>query len=106
MENNKTEINKIIKTNLTTTTDNTTLNVDYIYYTWKYLPFVSRKEYEEDLLRRQKKHLDAVNDKLNENWQPCLHDSCPQCLGTGVKIDGSPCIHNISCNCPKCSPRY
>lgn len=26
-----------------------------------------------------------------------------QHLGTGVKSDGSPCVHNISCPCPKCT---
>jgi uncharacterized protein (DUF1778 family) len=35
----------------------------------------------------------------------CIHDSCPSCHGTGVKQDGSICIHHIACNCPKCSPR-
>lgn len=35
----------------------------------------------------------------------CLHDSCSLCKGTGKKVDGSICIHHISCNCPKCTPR-
>lgn len=35
----------------------------------------------------------------------CLHDSCPLCNGTGIRIDGlGPCVHGISCPCPKCSP--
>ena len=36
----------------------------------------------------------------------CLHELCTKCKGTGIsKIDGTPCIHMISCPCPKCSPR-
>lgn len=35
--------------------------------------------------------------------QKCLHLSCSQCKGTGIKSDGSSCIHMISCPCPKCS---
>jgi len=65
-----------------------------------------RKEYEEDLKQRQKKHLEAIADIQNNDWQPCLHDNCPECLGTGIKKDGSSCIHFISCPCPKCTPRY
>ena len=37
--------------------------------------------------------------------QKCLHDSCPECHGTGVKSrDGSICVHMISCPCRRCSP--
>lgn len=35
----------------------------------------------------------------------CLHSNCKSCNGTGIKIDGGVCIHNIVCNCPKCSIR-
>lgn len=45
-----------------------------------------------------------VNIPKNNNVQ-CLHDSCPLCKGTGKKEDGSICIHHISCNCHKCTPR-
>lgn len=64
-----------------------------------------RRQYEEDLARRQKEHLYNISRRNDSNWQPCLHDSCPSCLGTGVRSDGTPCIHGISCPCPKCSPR-
>lgn len=70
---------------------------------------MNREDYERDLARRQKEHLDRIRPFGTgtglSNWQPCLHDSCPECVGTGVKHDGSPCIHMISCPCPKCSPR-
>lgn len=66
--------------------------------------FADQKTYEDDLQRRQKEHLDGIHNKQNIYWRPCLHDSCPECLGTGIKKDGSPCIHNISCPCPKCNP--
>lgn len=35
----------------------------------------------------------------------CLHDSCPECDGTGQKKNGAGmCIHMISCSCKKCTP--
>lgn len=37
--------------------------------------------------------------------QECLHDSCPECHGTGTRRNGNMCVHNISCPCPKCTPR-
>ena len=63
---------------------------------------MDRQEYEKDLKRRQEEHLKQVN---NDFGQPCMHDACPECMGTGVKRDGSACIHFISCPCPKCTPR-
>ena len=57
-----------------------------ITYSECYAPlFIDRKQYEEDLQRWQKEHLDGVYNRQNQNWRPCLHDSCPDCLGTGVK---------------------
>lgn len=35
----------------------------------------------------------------------CLHRSCRSCNGTGIRIDGGPCIHALSCPCPRCTPR-
>ena len=64
---------------------------------------MDRDQYEEDLKRRQQIHLDNVAQTHDMYWQPCLHDSCPKCLGTGIKRDGSMCIHSISCPCPKCN---
>jgi hypothetical protein len=43
--------------------------------------------------------------KLDIFEEHCLHNCCPRCNGLGVREDGSPCIHFLSCNCPKCSPR-
>lgn len=37
--------------------------------------------------------------------EPCLHDACPECHGTGITSTGRPCVHMIACPCPKCSPR-
>jgi hypothetical protein len=39
------------------------------------------------------------------NCQPCKHDNCSVCHGTGIRKDGTSCVHMISCPCPKCSPR-
>ncbi len=77
---------------------------DPINFTWRYSSSIDRKQYEEDLQRRQKDHLDNIYG--NQNWRPCLHDSCPDCLGTGVKRIGGMCVHGISCPCPKCTPYY
>ena len=39
--------------------------------------------------------------------QRCLHKSCPECGGTGIKKNGlGMCIHMISCPCRKCTPIY
>ena len=57
-----------------------------------------------ELNEKQKQHLENV-EKLKDK-QHCLHDGCPDCFGTGVKEDGSPCIHWISCPCPKCTPKF
>lgn len=36
---------------------------------------------------------------------PCMHDNCSECGGTGIKHNGlGPCVHFISCPCPKCTP--
>ena len=97
---------KITKMIINTTTDGTGTNTT-ITYSECYAPlFIDRKQYEDDLQRRQKEHLDNVYGNQNRNWRPCLHDSCPDCLGTGIKRDGSMCIHGISCPCPKCTPSY
>jgi hypothetical protein len=57
---------------------------------------------EQDLKKRQAEHLKNVRG--GRNWQPCLHDGCSECFGTGVRRDGTACVHNLSCSCPKCSP--
>jgi hypothetical protein len=61
-----------------------------------------RQQYERGLARRQREHLRQVTD---QNWQPCMHDQCPECHGTGIRRDGGVCVHSLSCPCPKCSPR-
>lgn len=62
-----------------------------------------REQYEKDLKQRQEEHLKNVYNRKGE-WRPCLHDGCQNCHGTGIKLDGSRCVHMISCSCPKCSP--
>ena len=90
------------------TADGTNTNTNYTFTSGEcYAPLIIyRKQYEDDLQRRQKEHLDNVYGNQNRNWRPCLHDSCPDCLGTGIKRDGSICIHGISCPCPKCTPSF
>lgn len=65
--------------------------------------------------RRQEEHLKRVRQNqqpwLNPNIPQlvdqvtCLHLLCASCLGTGVKHDGTQCVHMISCPCPRCTPR-
>lgn len=64
-----------------------------------------REQYEKDLAERQRRHLEVVRHNQRP-FQPCLHNQCNQCHGTGIKLDGSKCIHYLSCPCPKCSPSY
>jgi hypothetical protein len=64
---------------------------------------MDRESYELELRKRQEEHLHNVAGGPF-NWQPCMHDGCQQCHGTGVRLDGSSCIHGISCPCPKCAP--
>ena len=66
---------------------------------------MNRELYEKNLAERQEAHLKGVRGLEDTNWQPCLHDGCPDCVGTGVKRFGGSCVHAISCPCPKCSPR-
>lgn len=66
---------------------------------------MDRQEYERELREIQRKHLDKIRQLYDHEWQPCLHDQCSQCHGTGMKEDGSMCIHAISCPCPRCTPR-
>ena len=72
---------------------------------------MDRDAYEEDLRRRQKEHLDRVHENLshqgrgfNPQWQPCMHDQCTECHGTGVRVNGGSCVHCLSCPCPRCTP--
>jgi hypothetical protein len=63
----------------------------------------SRELYEEELRRKQREHLSQVY--RNTPFIPCAHDACTNCVGTGIGKDGRPCVHALSCNCTKCSPR-
>lgn len=69
---------------------------------------MNRDDYYKDLQRRQEEHLKSVsriNGFNNDDWQPCMHDNCTECVGTGVRRTGGSCVHMISCPCPRCSPR-
>ena len=64
---------------------------------------INRKDYEKDLRIRKEEHLKQIFKNKSREWKPCLHDSCPDCIGTGIRADGSLCAHMISCPCPKCT---
>lgn len=34
----------------------------------------------------------------------CLHLRCTECGGSGLKANGTTCVHMISCKCKMCSP--
>lgn len=97
----------IVNTTGTSTSDNDiSYNHDYQYIN------MNKEQYYQNLKEKQRQHLDSVrkNDSNNGvwfnddfNWKPCMHDSCPYCVGTGIKHDGSMCVHHISCNCTKCA---
>lgn len=72
-------------------------------YDSKFSP--DRDSYERDLRRRQEEHMKNVQGGCRP-WQPCMHDSCSECVGTGTKQNGQRCIHAMSCPCPKCTPTY
>jgi len=45
-----------------------------------------------------------IGNKNRNSKSNCLHNNCTQCHGTGVKKNGQPCHHMISCPCDICSP--
>ena len=65
---------------------------------------IDSDEYQKQVSERQRKHLEAVRSNLERSLQPCLHNNCNKCCGTGIRKDGTACIHMISCPCAKCSP--
>lgn len=64
---------------------------------------MDREAYERDLRERQQEHLKNV--RRGREWRPCAHDACDQCHGTGIKSNGTSCIHMLHCTCPRCSPQ-
>jgi hypothetical protein len=85
----------------TATTDTAHIDLNQTYSTNVEL---DRELYERVLQERQRKHLERIQNK--RPWQPCMHDQCQSCHGTGINAFGSTCIHSISCPCPKCTPTY
>jgi hypothetical protein len=46
---------------------------------------------------------DPIGPIMWKESSTCLHDNCSSCNGTGIRKDGlGPCVHMISCSCPKC----
>lgn len=67
---------------------------------------VDEEEYRKELARRQEEHRKKQQEHRKVSFEPCLHDSCPECCGTGRKVDGTMCAHMLSCPCPKCTPGH
>ena len=73
---------------------------------WNYYDHVLRPDHaQREVEERKRQHLERVYASQHPPYEVCMHDSCAQCCGTGVKHDGSACVHMISCPCSKCSPR-
>ena len=47
----------------------------------------------------------GFDNKEHKEVDNCLHKNCPECHGSGIKLNGEICIHMISCPCPRCAPR-
>lgn len=62
---------------------------------------MDKEEYEQDLEKRQHRHLEGIIKKPSE-FRPCKHDQCSRCIGTFIKQDGTYCVHLLKCNCEKC----
>ena len=60
----------------------------------------------EDFEQRRREHIRGVRRGwgFDGEWDPmdCAHNRCTECVGTGVKKNGRPCIHMISCTCSRC----
>ena len=95
-------------TTVTTTDNKLQLMQEYARISAKNtMPFTDTmpSDYDSDLQRRREEHLKKVKRfRWGDGEKRCAHDACTQCVGTGVKIDGSRCIHMISCSCPRCTP--
>ena len=74
-----------------------------------------RERHEKEVALKKVEHMRRVAERQKQDgrseivklpWQPCVHDNCSECHGTYVKLDGTSCIHMISCPCPKCSNTY
>lgn len=65
-------------------------------------------------IRRRRRRIIIIEEEVDYTpyWgdapysEPCMHQSCPDCFGTGRKANGQMCLHMMSCPCPRCTPRY
>lgn len=45
-----------------------------------------------------------INNVKQDKRVNCLHNSCTQCNGTGIKkTDNSFCVHGVACSCNSCT---
>ena len=65
---------------------------------------MNKDDYDKDLLDKRNAHFRKVNEAQARRWKPCKHEQCTSCYGTGITEMLTPCVHMISCDCPKCSP--
>lgn len=59
---------------------------------------------DKELIRRRQQHLEALKSRTQKaKLSDCAHNRCSQCWGTFRKLDGTPCVHMMSCPCPMCN---
>lgn len=63
-----------------------------------------RKEEHDEKVRKHREVL-GKNAGEDDGDVKCLHLLCPSCWGTGIKQDGTMCVHSIYCPCKRCVPR-
>lgn len=64
-----------------------------------------------------KEHWDSIDEYLKERIKEleqkftkkivrddCLHRTCPNCKGAGIRENGFACLHMLYCPCKNCSP--
>ena len=67
---------------------------------------INKEDYLKTLAEKQKQHLENFQSIKDADWRPCMHDTCSSCHGTGIKTDGTSCVHYISCPCKRCNPYF
>ena len=61
---------------------------------------------DEQLKEIRRKREEEIEKARKDGTLKCLHNSCQDCKGSGLTVDGKLCIHGIACPCTKCSPTW
>lgn len=80
--------------------ENAKADIEY----WRQLYITQLNAEEKHHIKLMKGIFDKLTEVPDEDEQRCMHENCHMCGGRGTKTDGTPCVHMISCPCPKCTP--